>query len=219
LIEIAAHEFFVKISDILTETFLNEKDLKGIIVGGPGATKEYLINEGYLHHELQKKVIFPLFDTGYTNEYGLRELVEKATDTLKDLSIAKEKRLIRKLLNEIRKSDGLAVYGDDVMNALQMGTVNMLLISEGLKKYRFIVRCNTCDTTRKFIAKTESSCPKCEGSLTILDKTDVVKEYCSIAEKMNTQIEFISADSEEGKIFLNAFGGIAGILRFKLKGM
>jgi peptide chain release factor subunit 1 len=35
-----------------------------------------------------------------------------------------------------------------------------------------------------------------------------------IAEQMNTDVEFISTDFEEGEQLFNAFGGIAAILRY-----
>ncbi|MEM4232788.1 MAG: peptide chain release factor aRF-1, partial [Thermoplasmata archaeon] len=70
LIEIAAHEYYKKVADVAAEAFLPQKDLKGILVGGPGPTKDYFVKSDYLHYELQKKVI-DTFDTGYTDEYGL----------------------------------------------------------------------------------------------------------------------------------------------------
>ncbi|MEM3050396.1 MAG: peptide chain release factor aRF-1, partial [Thermoplasmata archaeon] len=90
LIEIAAHEYYKKVADVAAEAFLPQKDLKGILVGGPGPTKDYFVKSDYLHYELQKKVI-DTFDTGYTDEYGLRELVEKSREALKDLDLMREK--------------------------------------------------------------------------------------------------------------------------------
>jgi peptide chain release factor subunit 1 len=92
LIEISANEYYKKVSDIMTESFLNLEGLQGILVGGPGPSKEFFIKEGYLHHELAKKVV-DTFDIGYTDEYGLKELVEKAKDKLYDLDLMREKRL------------------------------------------------------------------------------------------------------------------------------
>ena len=77
LIEIAAHEFYKKTADVANESFNSVGDLKGVLIGGPGPTKEFFVKEEYLHHELRKKII-DTFDTGYTDEYGLKELVEKA---------------------------------------------------------------------------------------------------------------------------------------------
>ena len=58
-------------------------------------------------------------------------------------------------------------------------------------------------------------CPKCQSSLSITEVVDVVDELSMIAEQMNTSVTFISTDYEEGEQLLNAFGGIAAILRYK----
>jgi len=38
--DIAVHEWYKKIGDLMTEAFLNQPDLKGIIIGGPGYSKK-----------------------------------------------------------------------------------------------------------------------------------------------------------------------------------
>jgi peptide chain release factor subunit 1 len=63
LIEIAAHEFYKKVADIANESFRSEKSFKGVLVGGPGPTKEYFVKSEYLHYELQNKIV-DTFDTG-----------------------------------------------------------------------------------------------------------------------------------------------------------
>ena len=139
MIEHAAHEFFVKCGEMAQEVFLPLKDgLKGILLGGPGSTKDQFFREQHLHYELQEKVVQPMFDTGYTDEHGLKELVEKATQTLHGLELTEEKRLVQKLLNEIRKAEGgLAAYGEhQVEVALDAGAVDQLLVSEGLRRRR-----------------------------------------------------------------------------------
>ncbi len=128
LIEIAAHEFYKKVSETANEAFLSQPDLQGVLIGGPGPTKEFFVKEEYLHHELRKKII-DTYDVGYTDEYGLKELVERAKDSLMDLDLMREKKLMQRLLEEIRKSDGgLATYGEDlVRHAMSLGAVDTLL--------------------------------------------------------------------------------------------
>jgi peptide chain release factor subunit 1 len=63
--EIAAHEFFVRIARHAEELYLNMPNLKGLIIGGPGPTKDYFVKEEYLHHELQK-LILDVLDVSYT---------------------------------------------------------------------------------------------------------------------------------------------------------
>jgi peptide chain release factor subunit 1 len=139
LIEIAANDYYNKLANLATDSFLNLDGLAGILIGGPGPTKDYFADTGYLHHELQKKVL-GTYDIGYTDEYGLKELVDKAKEDLSDLDLMREKRLILRLLEEIRKSDGsLATYGDDeVRHAVQIGQADILLLSEGLRKRRVL---------------------------------------------------------------------------------
>ena len=218
LIEQAVHEFFKRVGDKANEIFLNE-DIKGILVGGPGGTKEFFVNGDYLHHELKKKII-DLFDTGYTDEYGLHELVNKASQTLQQLELFHERKLLNRFLKEIRKPDGgLAIYGEkEVREALERGAVDTLLISDGLRKYRVKWRCPQCG---KEIVETvkgnipEKRCPDCNVPMEVVEKKDLIEEYYDLAEENGTKVELISDESEEGKIFSTAFGGIAAILRYR----
>jgi peptide chain release factor subunit 1 len=224
LIEIAAHEFFKKVGDLVTDSFLPEKHLKGILVGGPGATKDVFIEKDYVHYELKKKVI-DTFDTGYTDEYGLKELVEKASTALSKLELMREKKLIQRLLNEIKKNDGgLSVYGEDQLRrALTLGAVDTILISESLRHVRRKLNCPKCGTKEEKTfrvkpgEKTEDHlCTKCEEPMDIEHEKDIVEEFSEKADDTGTKVELISGDSSEGEMLLRAFGGIAGILRFKV---
>jgi peptide chain release factor subunit 1 len=227
MIEHAAHEFFVKIAEMAAELFLPRKDgLKGILVGGPGATKEYFYKEGYLHHELQQKVVLPLFDTGYTDESGLKELVEKATQTMHGLEITEEKRIIQRLLAEVRKAEaGLAAYGTaDVQRALELGSVETLLVSESLRKRRVTFRCSACQ--QEFVrtlpdeeidAVLDGACPNCsQRSLTEAASEDYVEGLFRRAAESGANVRLISTESEEGEMLAKAFQGIAALLRYPL---
>ena len=227
MIEHAAHEFFVKCGEMSNELFLPRKDvLKGILIGGPGATKEYFFKEGYLHYELQQKVVQPLFDVGYTDEYGLRELVEKATQTLHGLEITEEKRIIQQLLVEIRRAEkGLAAYGEaDVSTSLDAGAVETLLVSEGLRRRRLTLRCSACGTEftktvpdDQVEAATAAPCPSCgAGPLVRVDSEDYVEGLFRRAEASGAKVRLISTESEEGEMLSKAFGGVGALLRYPL---
>ncbi len=67
LIEEAAHSFFKKVSERASNYWLrNLENLKGIIVGGPGATKDSVVKGGFFHHEIQQRILPTLFDVGYS---------------------------------------------------------------------------------------------------------------------------------------------------------
>ena len=219
LIEIAAHEFYKKVADLVNESFL-QKGLKGILVGGPGPTKEYFVKSEYLHYELQKLII-DTFDVGYTDEYGLRELVEKAREALRDIDLMREKDLMQRLFEEIRKPDGgLSIYGEDqVRDALMIGAVDRLLLSEDMRKVKLDLKCPSCGSTKEGTAKDsteEFKCDKCQAIMDVEQVHDLVGDLHKVADDNNTKVEFISGESDEGELLKKAFGGIAGILRFRV---
>lgn len=226
LTEIAADEWYKKSGEHASDIFRNTPGLKGILVGGPGPSKRAFIDGKFLHYELEPKIV-DLFDTGYTDEYGLRELVERAEGALQNLGIVKEKQLMRAFLREVHnQAAGLASYGEDFVRfALQAGAVKTLLVSEGLRKYRATVACSNGDipeTQRTVKAddvdkKLDEKCPKCQARLLIKDKKDIIDELSELAEGTGAEVELVSQDSEDGETLMRAFGGIAGILRYRVE--
>ena len=90
LIEGMAKEFYKRIADTANREFLGMKELKGLLIGGPGPTKEDFLE--YLNEELRKKVI-AVEDLTYTDESGLQDLVDKSKDALAKEIIAREKEI------------------------------------------------------------------------------------------------------------------------------
>lgn len=222
---IAIHDFYKKIGDAASKIFneVDHKDLEGILIGGPSPTKEEFEDGEYLHHELIKKIL-GLFDTSYTDESGLSELMDNASEALMNLEVIKEKKHMEVFLKELVGDRGLAAYGEEeVRKNLQMGSVEMLLLSEDLRRERLTTVCMQCGnvsavtvTQRPGDEKPElDSCKKCGGVLRSTGSVDVVNELSTLADQMSTQIAFISTDFEEGAQLMNAFGGIAAVLRYK----
>jgi peptide chain release factor subunit 1 len=220
LIEIAAHEYFKKVGDLCTEIFLDVEELKGIIVGGPGSTKDFFVNNDYLHHELKKKVI-NTFDTGYTDESGLNELIDNAKSTLQHLEVSHEKELMEKLFTEIRKEDGgLSAYGEkEVRRALEAGAVEILLVSEDMKMIHRSFECSSCgkmfEVHQGRSDEPVYKCPDDGSQCNLQEEEDIVEELARICESFSTTLELVSTDSSEGIMLLQAFGGIAAVLRYK----
>ena len=212
------------IKELVTVAFA--EDIKGILVGGPGPTKGYFVDENYLHYEIQDKII-EIFDTGYTDEFGLRELVSVASETMTSLKISNEKKLMKSFLKEVTKTENsLAVYGEvQVRKALDMGAVDILLLSENLRKYRIKLKCESCNYSEEKTINEDNledykppSCEKCDTSnqMEIVEKIDIIDELSDLCEKTSCKVEIISLGSEEGDSLYSAFNGIAGILRYPL---
>ena len=222
---IAINEFYSRIGEAASEVFLavDQKDFEGVFIGGPSPTKEEFESGGFLHHEIQKKML-GLFDVAYTDESGLYELFDKLGDALQNVEVVQEKKYMERFLKELVSDTGLASYGEEqVRKNLQMGSVDTLLLSDELRKLRLTIKCGNCGyEEKKTITKKTGdedyqpgNCPKCGSSLSIQESVDIVDELSTIADQMSTNTVFISSDFEEGNQLLTAFGGISAILRYK----
>lgn len=222
VIEDLAHQFLKRIGEHMNESYLPLKDdLKGIIIGGPGFTKKDFYDGDYLQYELKNKVI-SIVDTSYTGEEGIREVIAKSADDLENLDVMHEKKLVQRFIKELIKEKGLASYGEkEVRNNLIMGAVDVLLLSEDLNSMRKKFTCSGCGYEKDITFKTQAEadnlkekCPNCNETLKEVSSIDLADEFVERAEEVNTDVEFISTETEEGMQLLRAFGGIAAVLRY-----
>ena len=130
LTEGARKDHFKKVAEYVKEQFLGLKELKGIIVGGPGPTKYDFVEGGYITTEVKNKII-AIKDLSYTGDFGLQELVDKSQDVLAKEEIAEEKTIMQKFFSLLSTKPGMVSYGEkDVMDKLKMGVAETLLLSE-----------------------------------------------------------------------------------------
>lgn len=221
LIELAAHEFLKRIGDHMNDAFLPIEDLKGIILGGPGHTKEDFYKGDYLHYELKNKVITTV-DTSYTGEFGIREVIDKSMDVLTEIDIMREKKLVQRFLKELISEDGLASYGEaEVRKNLERGAVEVLLLSEGVKSNRETYECPACSSIQEKTVKNvdesdEMKCPECGEKMKESRAKDIIDDFVDMAEEVGSEVEIVSTETEEGMQLLRAFGGFAAILRYRV---
>ncbi|MDI6724720.1 MAG: peptide chain release factor aRF-1 [Methanobacterium sp.] len=221
LIELAAHEFLKRIGEQINDAFLPIEDLKGVILGGPGHTKEDFLKGDYMHYEIKDKVITTV-DTSYTGEFGIREVIDKSMDVLTEIDIMREKKLVQRFLKELISEDGLASYGEaDVRKNLEMGAVEILLLSEGVKSNRETYECPLCSCVQEKTVKNideseEMRCPECGEKMKESKAKDIIDDFVDMAEEVGSEVEIISTETEEGMQLLRAFGGFAAILRYRV---
>ena len=220
-------EFFKRVGEYANEIFLPIENLKSILLGGPGPTKEDFDKGNYLHYTLKDKIV-AIIDTAYTDEHGVEEVVEGSQDILERIRYVEEKKIMQKFLREIGQDTGLATYGDDeVRKHLNNGIVATLLLSEELESIRVTVKCGSCDYIKhetmkrhevaEFKQKTNgSTCPKCSvPTFAVTESKELIDELAETAEMAGTNVEILSGDTEEGQMLKKSFGGVAAILRYK----
>jgi peptide chain release factor subunit 1 len=217
--------YFNRVGEHATRVFIDNNKVTGLLVGGPGPTKDEFLKGGYLHYELQKKIVAVL-DLGYSGREGVRELVDKGAEVLKDVRLVEEKRLVQKFLAEVNKQAGLAVYGlPRVMDALQKASAEVVLVSEDLDMMRIDATCRKCGTVKSetvAAAKkvqqrqemTSTPCTKCGATDYDVVEKDLVDVLEELAFQVGSKVEVISSGTEEGSMF-KSFGGVGAILRYR----
>ena len=126
---------------------------------------------------------------------------------------------MQRFFAEIRKADGgLSCYGEEeVRLALSMGAVDMLLLSDSLKRRRITIECGKGHTHEMTVPSADEkfTCPECGQSANVVSDEDLIDDFFNKADAFNTRLQLISGDSEEGDMLLKAFGGIAAMLRYR----
>jgi len=129
----AIKDHYKKVAEYVKEDFLNNTNLKGIIVGGPGPSKYDFVDGDFITNEVKKKII-AIKDLSYTGDFGLQELVDKSQDVLAQEEIAVEKKIMNKFFELLAKTPNIVSYGEiHVRKNLEMGVVDTLLLSENLE--------------------------------------------------------------------------------------
>ncbi len=224
LIEEHAHKFFKRAAEHASNYWLGMIDnMEGIIIGGPGGTKDQVLKGEFFHHEVAKLVRKPTFDVGYSNESGLRELVQRAGGLMHEIELDAERQLVDQFLSEIMQSHPKATYGEMmVRSALEQGAVDTLLLSEGLRKIRQAYTCRQCQhgwqiTSDRLVEI--PPCPSCsaasdqiredpENTISLMDELTIMAGHSS------SNVKLISMDTEEGATLMEAFAGLAALLRY-----
>jgi peptide chain release factor subunit 1 len=89
---------------------------------------------GELATKLKEKVI-AVKDIGYTDEHGLKLLVEASEKDIASQELIKEKNVVNKFLETLGKSKTKAVYGEEkVKLAIERGAADLILISKEMGK-------------------------------------------------------------------------------------
>ena len=208
------HDWFKQVAEAANKVFADHKEVLGIMVAGPGPTKEYFLREELLHADVKLKILGTV-DTSYTGDFGLDEAVERGQELIRESAVVREKNLLKKFFAEVQKPNGLAVYGmDAVLEALNKGIIQEILISEKTDYMEFEFQCHESNKKIMKIGERPQLCNECNRIPVILRQRDVSEAIEDIAAPFGTKVTVVSADTREGEQFF-AFGGIGGFLRYR----
>jgi peptide chain release factor subunit 1 len=211
------NDWLKKIGEAANKIFEEHPEVIGILLSGPGPIKEMFFKEDYLHADVKNKILGTV-DTGYTGETGLHETLERGEDLIKEAGVIKEKKLLQKFFNELQKPAGLVSYGiKEVINALELGAVDTIIVSEGLIMSEVEYECE-CGMQKRFVTpekKKEQKCDTCGKPLGIIGEKDVIEALEERVKNYGSKLDLVSADTREGSQFLE-LGGVGAFLRYNI---
>ena len=144
-----------------------------------------------------------------------------------EIELDAERKVMNRFLEELIRTHPKATYGEAMIKqALTQGAVDTLLISEGLRGSIVELTCKKCGhgTEEKWEARLSRqqelpACPSCDASgdaIREIASYSIIDSLSQLAEESNSQVTYISVDTEEGSQLMQGFGGLAAILRYPL---
>ncbi len=167
--------------------------------------------------------VLKLVDISYGGENGFNQAIELSSDTLRSVKFIHEKKVIGKFFDEIAKDSGKYTFGlKDTMESMENGCIDILIIWENLEYHRLTLKDNSENVTTEIIPKSKApSGSKYKNELTlqefeVLENIPLTEWFLDNYKKYVTHLEIVTDKSSEGSQFVKGFGGIGGILRYRV---
>lgn len=227
------HNYVRKCAELAVQFFItdNKVNVTGIVLAGSADFKNDLFQSDMFDPRLVKAVIKTV-DVSYGMDPGFNQAIELSAESLANVKLVQEKRLLQKYLDEISQDTGKYCFMvQDTLQALEMSAVETLIVWENLTVNRLVLR----DPTAPINADGTSSgdkilhlTPEQEANdshfinqstgvrYEIIDRIPLVEWLANNYRSFGASLEFITDRSQEGSQFVKGFGGIGGILRWKV---
>ncbi|KAI0047026.1 peptide chain release factor eRF/aRF subunit 1 [Auriscalpium vulgare] len=219
------HNYVRKVAEHAVQHFItNDKvNVTGIVLAGSADFKTELSQSDMFDQRLVAKVI-KVVDVSYGGENGFNQAIELAAESLANVKFVQEKKLIQKYFDEISLDSGKYCFGiDDTLKALDLGAVETLIVWENLDITRYVLRNAASEEIVVHVNKEqEKDREKFLDKSTGLEMEQAVEPQSLLewfAEKykeFGANLEFVTNRSQEGAQFVKGFGGIGGLLRYKV---
>jgi len=219
------HNYVRKVAEIAVQHFItdNKCNVTGLILAGSADFKEVLFNSDIFDPRLAKAVLRTV-DVSYGMEPGFNQAIELANECLSNVKLVQEKRLLQRYFDEISQDTGKYCFMvQDTLHALEMSSVDTLIVWENLAVNRLVVR-NVSTAEESVLHLTPDQerndshfhDPATGVQLEIIDRQTLVEWLANNYKNFGANLEFITDRSQEGSQFCRGFGGIGGLLRWKV---
>jgi len=217
------HNYVRKVAETaVTHYISNDKpNVTGLILAGSADFKTELGGSDMFDPRLQAKVL-KLVDVSYGGENGFNQAIELSQECLANVKFIQEKKLIGRYFDEISQDTGKYCFGrDDTMKALDMGAVETLIVWENLDVMRLKLRNHQTDENRVIHIRPDEEQDQTlfvDGGveLEVVEKMSLIEWFANNYKEFGATLEIITDKSQEGSQFCRGFGGVGGILRYKV---
>lgn len=220
------HNYVRKVAEMATQLFVPDGQkpcVQGLVLAGSADFKAELMRSDLFDQRLHK-IVIKMVDVSYGGENGFNQAIELSADTLGSVKLMKEKKLLQKYMDEISQDTGKYCFMvDDTFKALELGAVEDLIIWENLDVERIVLRnTSTTEETVVHLSKKQQSNenffhdPETGVELEVIEKEPIVEWFANNYKNYGCNLEFVTDRSGEGTQFVQGFGGIGGILRWKV---
>lgn len=219
------HNYVRKVAELATQLFVpdgQKPNVQGLVLAGSADFKSELMRSDLFDGRLQK-IVLKMVDVSYGSLNGFNQAIELSADTLSSVKLMKEKKLLQQYMDEIAQDTGKYCFMvDDTLKALELGAVEDLIVWDNLDNQRYVLRnSSSSETVIKHFNKqqeTEDSNFRAEdgAELEVMEKEPLVEWFANNYKQFGCNLEFVTDRSSEGTQFVKGFGGIGGILRWKV---
>jgi len=220
------HNYVRKVAEMATQLFVPDgqrPNIQGLVLAGSAGFKAELMRSDLFDLRLSK-IVVKMVDVSYGGENGFNQAIEYSAETLGSVKLMKEKKLLQKYMDEISQDTGKYCFMvEDTLKALELGAVEHLIVWENLEINRYVLR-NTATSDERIVylnpdqEKNDSFFhdPETGVELEVSEKESMVEWLANHFKDYGCKLEYVTDRSGEGAQFVQGFGGIGGILRWKV---
>ena len=220
------HNYVRKVAELATQLFVpdgQKPNVQGIVLAGSADFKSELMRSDLFDGRLCK-IVVKMVDVSYGGLNGFNQAIELSADTLGEVKLMKEKKLLQVFMDQISQDTGRYCFMvDDTLKALELGAAEDLIIWENLEVTRFVLRnSSTSEESILHLTKEQEANEsffhdKETGvELEVVEKEEFVEWMAENYKQYGCNLEFVTDRSSEGTQFVKGFGGIGAILRWKV---
>ena len=201
----------------------NKPNVTGLIMAGSADFKNDLLNSDKMDPRLTK-VVIKVVDVSYGMEPGFNQAIELSAETLSNVKLVQEKKLLQKYFDEISQDTGRFCFMvGDTLQALEMSAVETIIVWDNLAINRITVKNSSTQETNVLHLTPEQETndahfrdPSTGVELEIVERQTLVEWLAENYKSFGAKLEFVTDRSQEGSQFCKGFGGIGGLLRWKV---